>query len=216
MANGSAADRRQMDQVSHSRLYADVSMLLGHPQEAAAQLRKAQKAFPASPVIQRELAVVSCNMRDYTRMAQQVIAINNAFSKLPVGHWTLSLAYGQQGKLTETEAELEECLRLSPHNPRCTPALRPVLGKLGRREEALKIVEAYKQRSRTELLAPYSIALIYLGLGEKEAALEWLERAYEQHDQSLPYARIDPRFDPLSRDPRFTDLMKKLHLLAAR
>jgi hypothetical protein len=54
--------------------------------------------------------------------------------------------------------------------------------------------------------------LIPFGLGEKEAAFEWLGRSYEQHDQSLPYARIDPRFDPAAQNPRFAGLMKILHL----
>ncbi len=201
--------------VTSRRLYADVAMVLGHPQQAAAQLRTAQETYPASPVIQTELAIVSYNMRDYSRMAQQAAAINKAFPNLPVGHWTLGLAYEQQGKLKEAEAEFENCLLLSPRNPRCTPALGHVLGKLGRRDEARKIVESYKQRPQTEFRSPYSIALIALGLGEKETALEWLERAFDQHDSSLPYARIDPRFDPLTREPRFAALMTKLHLPVA-
>jgi len=197
---------------SSHRLYADVSMLLGHAEQASAQLRNAQEAFPSSPVIQTEMAIVSYNLRNYAGMSQQASAIIKEFPKLSVGHWTLGLAYEQQGKLKEAQAELEECLRLAPRNPRCTPALGHVLGKLGRRQDALKLIESYQNQPQNEFRSPYSVALIYLGLGENESAMEWLNRAYAQHDQSLPYARIDPRFEPLAKDPRFQALMQKLKL----
>ncbi len=61
-------------------------------------------------------------------------------------------------------------------------------------------------------ISPFSFALIYTGLGEKEHAFEWLEKAYQQRDPGLATLRADPRFDLLRADSRFTDLLKRIHL----
>jgi hypothetical protein len=57
----------------------------------------------------------------------------------------------------------------------------------------------------------YEVALIHAGLGEKDQAFEWLERAYEERDKGLLFLRIDPPLDPLRSDPRFQDLLRRMN-----
>jgi hypothetical protein len=61
-------------------------------------------------------------------------------------------------------------------------------------------------------VAPYEIALIYAGLGDKPHALEWLDNAYEDHSQKLLYMKKDPRFDSLRADPRFQQTLRRMNL----
>ena len=60
--------------------------------------------------------------------------------------------------------------------------------------------------------APWSVAVWYAFAREKERALEWLERAYEQHDLNMPFIRVDPRFDYVRGDPRFQALLRRMGL----
>jgi len=67
-------------------------------------------------------------------------------------------------------------------------------------------------RARTQYVMAFSVALLYASAGEKEAAIDWLERAYQQHGALLEYIRMSPEFEALRPDPRFQDLLRRLNL----
>jgi hypothetical protein len=69
-----------------------------------------------------------------------------------------------------------------------------------------------KMAAERRYISPYSIAVIYLGLGDKEQAFAWLNRAYQERDNWLIYLNVEPRLDPLRSDPRFTDLLRRVGL----
>ena len=66
--------------------------------------------------------------------------------------------------------------------------------------------------SRGEYVSPGELAVLYVGLGDKEAALESLEKAYAAHDLQLQYLKVDASYDPLRDDPRFQDLVRRVGL----
>ena len=79
----------------------------------------------------------------------------------------------------------------------------------GRRDEAKKLIDELSHR---RYAAPDAIAIIYLGLGDKEGALEWLSKAYQDRSYNLIFLKVDHSWDPLRFDPRFIDLLKKVGL----
>src|SRR5262249_55730203 len=79
----------------------------------------------------------------------------------------------------------------------------------GRKEDARQILKRLKELSRHGYVSPYHTALIYIGLGEKEEALAWLEKAYKDHYWMMAFLRVDPRLDPLRSDLRFQDLLSR-------
>ena len=81
----------------------------------------------------------------------------------------------------------------------------------GKRGEALKILDELKQLSKRRYVAAYSVAAVYAGLGEKEQAFAWLEKAAEERSAMLPFVRVRPWFDPLRSDPRFQDLLRRMN-----
>ncbi len=69
-----------------------------------------------------------------------------------------------------------------------------------------------KQVSRQRYVAPSEIAVVYIGLGDKDLTFEWLEKAYRDHSPWLIYLKVDPRFDSLHGDSRYRDLRRRMGL----
>jgi len=82
----------------------------------------------------------------------------------------------------------------------------------GRKDQAQNVVVELKQLSKQRYGAPFEIAVIYMGLGEKVETFEWLEKAYLDHSPWLIWLNVDPRFDSLHGDPRYRDLRRRMGL----
>ena len=85
----------------------------------------------------------------------------------------------------------------------------------GRREQAMKLISEWKEsftRSPRDVRHPSWIAAVYTALGEKDQALQWLEKSYEQHFAALVLLPVEPRFDTLRSDRRFTSLLRRMNL----
>jgi TolB-like protein/Flp pilus assembly protein TadD len=81
----------------------------------------------------------------------------------------------------------------------------------GNKSEALKILDQLKQLAKQRYVSAYSFVIVYVGLGEKDEALQWLERCYQDHAGSeIAWIRVDPLVDPLREDPRFEALAEKI------
>ena len=79
-----------------------------------------------------------------------------------------------------------------------------------KKEEALKAIDELKALSRERYISPYCIALIYASLGEKDQAMDWLQKAYEEHVSELIHMKVDPYLDKIRSDPRFVELLVKV------
>jgi len=80
----------------------------------------------------------------------------------------------------------------------------------GKKGEAQKLLDELKTRSKQRYVSPYLIAFPYIGLGDREQALAWLEKGYESHDQWMIWLRSDPKLDSLRSDSRFTELLRRV------
>jgi tetratricopeptide (TPR) repeat protein len=86
-----------------------------------------------------------------------------------------------------------------------------VYAKTGRRQEALAIINRWKEGEKTRYVMNYWVAVLYAALGDKDAAFAELEKAYEAHDWFLQRIKVDPFMDPLRDDPRFNALVQRLN-----
>jgi len=80
-------------------------------------------------------------------------------------------------------------------------------GEVGK---ATQVLQKLQKLSRKRYIAPYSIAVVFAGLGDKEETLAWLEKAYSARDEMLPFLRVDPRLAFLHADHRFQDLVRRM------
>jgi hypothetical protein len=75
------------------------------------------------------------------------------------------------------------------------------------------VLAELEETAKRTYVAPFVVALVYTGLGETKPAFEWLEKAYECRSWGLLWLNVDPRFDSLRSDSRFTDLLCRIGLV---
>ncbi len=109
----------------------------------------------------------------------------------------------------EAVAEYQKVLKNNPSTSRRV-FYGYALAQLGKKSEAQAILVDLK--TTKEYVSPAELAILYIGLGDKEAALASLEKAYAAHDVQLQYLKVDAHFDSLRSDPRFVELMRKVGL----
>ena len=126
-------------------------------------------------------------------------------------HWYLGLALIANGQPDEAITVLEKALG-PDRNPAVMSVLVRAYAHAGRRREALRLLDELKQRQQKNYVAAAPFVNAYLGLGDNEQALAWLERAYEEQSNMLQLIKVHPYFDPLRGDPRFVDLVHRVGL----
>ncbi|HET6670049.1 MAG TPA: protein kinase [Pyrinomonadaceae bacterium] len=192
--------------------YAVYLMSAGRFDEALAENRRAQELDPLSLPINMTLGWVLLNARQYDQSAEQLRKTLEMDPNFALAHHRLGLVYEQQGKYDEAIAEFEQVVNLLSGKPLGIATLAHAQALSGKRAEAQKAIVQLQELSKQRYVSPASIALIYTALGDKEQAFAWLEKANNQNDAILARVKVDPRFDPLRSDPRFTDLMRRVGL----
>jgi TolB-like protein/DNA-binding winged helix-turn-helix (wHTH) protein/Tfp pilus assembly protein PilF len=147
--------------------------------------------------------------RDYpaaVQHAQQAIVVDPEFW---IGHIELGQAQEQLGRPDLAFAAFQNAARLSSGNTKAMAFRGHVLARQGRTAEARDILRTLESLSRERYVPPYLIALVHLGLGERDAAFASLDRAYQARDIHLVFLPVDPRWDACRSDPRFRALIER-------
>jgi tetratricopeptide (TPR) repeat protein len=154
------------------------------------------------------------HLRDYKALIE---AARNFVASVPnewLSHYFLGVGYEGSGRSLDAIPEYKKAIELSHGDQDPSAALAHAYAALGRRAEAEKILGELERQSQTGYVSPYMIAAIYAGLGNKDRAFEFLEKAYQERSSDLPYfIKADLRIDNLRSDPRFQDLMRHVGLL---
>jgi tetratricopeptide (TPR) repeat protein len=177
--------------------------------EAVAEIRKAEELDPRELSLRANRALLSYFQGGYDAALAELVEISRAEPKLAVARWGIGLSYEEKGMGTEALASLKQATELSK-SLNIRTSLAHASARFGQRAQALEVLKALEVRSRTSYVPSYYFALIHAGLGEKDRALEWLERAYQERSTVLAYLRIDPRLAPLRSDPRYLDLVRRM------
>jgi predicted Zn-dependent protease len=110
----------------------------------------------------------------------------------------------------EALAEIERMRAPDPANLNLMSLLAMDYGFEGKRKEAIKLIYELKNRRREEYVRPYILAEDYAALGEKDEAMDWLEKAYEERDDWINWIKVDPNLDVLRSEPRFASLLHRV------
>jgi TolB-like protein/DNA-binding winged helix-turn-helix (wHTH) protein/Tfp pilus assembly protein PilF len=178
-------------------------------EEAIAEIQKARNIDPLSPMMHTFAGGILVMARRYGAalpILQQSLAIDPDF--FPT-HSVLGLFYQQTGKPDVAVEEYRKAYRLSGGNIVQLAYQGFVLGQIGRRAEAEHILTAMNQIAHSRFVPPFAFALVYTGLGDRDAAFHWLDRAYAVRDVGLVFLPAAPQWDTLRSDKRFQDLLRR-------
>ena len=185
---------------------------MGRLDEALALAKRAEEIEPLSLANSTNVGLALYLARQYDQAIEQLRRVLDTDANFPPAHLFLGLAYEQKGMFEEAIAEFQKGSSLSGGEPTMVGALGHAYAVSGRKDRAQNVLAELKQQSRRRYVAPFEIAVIYIGLGEKEQAFEWLEKAYRDHSSWLIWLKVDPRFDSLHGDSRYRDLRRRMGL----
>jgi tetratricopeptide (TPR) repeat protein len=188
-----------------------VLAVTGRFEEAIAENKRAVELDPLSLINNWALGDTLYKARQYDQAIEQerrTLEIDPNF--IPALD-ALGFAYLQKSMFKEGQAELEKALAISPGNTESLSMLGYAYAVGDRRADAQKVLDRWNELSKHEYVPDLGQALIYVGLGEKEKALEWLKKAVEGREVS-PLINVPPFRDSLRSDPRFADLMRHMNL----
>lgn len=189
--------------------YGNFLVAMARTEEALKELKIAQQFDSASPMIASNIAwalYVAGRFNEAESQAKQILTRNPDFAR---AHLILGEVYVEQGRLNEAIAEIEKARRLS--NEALTEmVLGHAYALAGRTQEARKIAADLEARVMKKEISPFLPAEIYIGLGDKDRAFYWLERAFQERSNWLVLSKVGRRLKPLHGDPRFDDLLKRI------
>jgi len=192
---------------------------MGRHDESLQQRKRALELDPLSLSISTGLGRAYFWARRYDEAIAHLQKTLERDPKYADTHWSFGLAYEGNRMYPEAIASFQNAIGLSKTaefpegKPEMIAALGHAYGVSGRRGEALRIIDQLKDLiAQQRYVSPYSIALIYAGLGEKDPAFEWLDRASEERDESYVHLNVDPRLDALRSDPRFSERLRTIKL----
>ncbi len=189
--------------------YALYLTMMGRFDSGLAEIRRAQELEPSSLFIHLNVGHILYQARRYDEAVDQLKRVLEINPSIDLARSLLGRAYLQKGMHEQAIAEFQK-LTLPPYS--YSGDLGQSYALAGRRKEALKEIANLRELSRQRYVAPYTLALIYASLGDKDDALNWLEKGYEDRSTLLVWIRVDARLDNLRSEPRFKAVVKRMGL----
>ncbi len=191
--------------------YSSYLMAIGKVDDALEEMKHARELDPLSPIISTGLARQFYYARQSERAVQECLKILDMESNFAPAHWFLGQAYEQLGRYDEAISQLQQAVNHSQGRALMLGSLGYTYGVSGRSAEAQGVLTRLQDHS-PENIPALAIAFVHAGLGQYDAAFEWLDKAYEERFGWLIFLNVDPKLDGLRSDPRFTKLLQRLKL----
>jgi TolB-like protein/Tfp pilus assembly protein PilF len=188
--------------------YAFALEKLGRTQEALAQLRVMQQLDPVSSQSMAEALEAYYYARQYDVLVDLLRRLDAANPQRILLDFWFGVVYREKGLYQQS---VRAFMNVGDH-PHALGHMGNAYARWGRSAEARALIPRLQEHIRQNGIGTYEVALVYAGLGEKDSAFEWLEKAYAVRDKGLTFLKVDPCLDPLRSDPRFQDLLRRVRL----
>ena len=192
---------------------------MGRHDESISERTIAQELDPLSLSIATGLARAMYWARRYDEAIQNLQAALAKDQTYADTQWSLGLAYEQKKMYPEAITAFQKAVELSKTagssegKPEMLGALGHAYALAGQKNEAARILDQLNRISISQRYgSPYSVALIYVALDEKDEAFAWLGKAYNERDENFIHLKVDPRLDSIRSDSRFQDWLQRIRL----
>jgi TolB-like protein/Tfp pilus assembly protein PilF len=192
--------------------FADYLKAMGRFDEALTEIRQALVLDPLSLPVNTGLGHVLYLSRDYDGAIEQYQKTVELDPNYVQTHLWFGRPYLQKGMYKEAISEIMKAVDISKESTISMAVLGHAYAASGKSKDALKIANMLKSRATKQYVPSYWIALIYVGLQDKEEAFTWLSRAFKERSSWLAWIKVEPRFDVLRGDKKFSNLLSKMNL----
>jgi serine/threonine protein kinase/Flp pilus assembly protein TadD len=189
--------------------YALALAWFGRFDEALSEMARVSEVDPVSPLI-RSVGQILYFARRYDeaiRELEKALALDPNSSQV---RNILGITYVLTGAFDEAIAEFQKAMESG--NPEVQANLAHAFAVSRRTAEASKILDQLLARSTRSYVSPFDIAVVYAGLGDRDQAFAWLEKAFDERPRTMLSLKVNPRLDPLRSDLRFANLMRRVRV----
>ena len=183
---------------------------MGRFEEGLAHGKRAVELDPLTPARRWCIGIVYY----FARQFDEALGTYNSaleFDRNLDFHVNVGWNYREKGMYEQAIAEIRKGVEKNPSSPHILGHLGNAYARAGRAREARECLRKLEDRSRDENVGTYEVAFIHAALGEKDQAIEWLEKAYEERNQGLAFLKVAPELDPLRSDPRFQRILRRMN-----
>ena len=197
---------------AHYRYASEYLISVGRTKEALAEVERALEIEPLDPNMVANLGRHYLYDGQSGRALAQTKRAYEADPTFPISRLLYGMTLNAVGQYAEALALSEKALQDFPNNQQMLMVAGSAYGRSGRRADADRVIERFREISTKEYVIPSFVAVVFGSMGEKDKAFAELEKSIEQHDSWFRWAKVEPLFDPLRNDPRFKDLLKRMNL----
>ena len=183
--------------------FADFLKAMGRFEEALSEIAKAQELDPLNLAINTGAGHVLYLSRQYDRAIDQYKKSVELDPSFMLTHIWFGRPYLEKGMYSEAISELETAVKLSGEGTLALAMLGHGLASAGRSEDAQKVLDKLMQRSKSQYVPSYWIAVVFNGFRDRDRTVAWLRRAFDERSSWLVWTNVEPRFDWLRGDPEF-------------
>jgi TolB-like protein/DNA-binding winged helix-turn-helix (wHTH) protein len=190
--------------------YAEFLAAKGREREALEEMKRARDADPLLVLMHAAVAEALYYSRRYDDVISQCQQTLELDPDYPLAHFHLGRAYLAKNMYPEAIAEYQKAQMSLGDTPALVMAVGYAKAKAGDRGAARKALEELRAQSKRRYVPALYFAAIFTGLGDSDAGLSWLEKAYREHSDYLIYLNVDPMADTLRSSPRFQAILQKI------
>lgn len=194
---------------AHQR-YGYLISRFGQHDKAVAELRRARELDPFFHRLRLALGDALLNARRYDEAFQEFQQALELNPNDVYVYFMLGRIYMGKRMYSEAITALQQGLQLFPNSAFLLGQLGHAYAVSGKPNEARRVLSELQRLSKRRYVFASDMAVVHIGLGDKDQAFAWLEKAYQDRDPQLSFLRVWPEYDPLRSEPRFRDLVRRM------
>jgi DNA-binding winged helix-turn-helix (wHTH) protein/TolB-like protein/Flp pilus assembly protein TadD len=189
--------------------YAHLLSNLGRSEEARTEAMRALELDPLSLLFNSIMGEFFFEARQYDQAIDQLHKALEIEPNFWIAHLVLGQVYVQKGRYSEALMESQKALQFSRGNTQASSLMGYAYAVSGNRAQAEKVLGELKELAKHRYVSASNIALVYVGLGETNQALDWLEKAGDERDVHLSFLKVNSLWESIRTEPRFTSLLQR-------